>query len=120
MIEKIPQFFKEKSQECLQAQVEIFARESEKSTGENKAKLLKYSAELSKIKDLNNLPSDLPVEIIGLIKKYRKYYIDFLQQEGVIDTSLIEENIKNYKEKFEPEILDLKEKYTDIFAQIEQ
>jgi len=114
------QSFKEKSPEHLQAQVEIFADKSVKSLGENKAKLLKYSAELSKIKDLNNLPTDLPVEIIGLIKKYKKYYIDFLRQEGKIDNSIIEENIKNYKERFEPTIKELKAKLKAEVSQMSQ
>lgn len=64
-LENMPQFNKkEKLQEKLQAQVEIFSNKNIDNFSKNQAQILKYSAELSKIKDLDNLPSDLPEEIM--------------------------------------------------------
>jgi len=100
----------EKPQERLQAQAEIFANEGVKNFSEDQAQILKYSAELSKIKDLNNLSADLPGELVVLIQKHKDAYINFLRQERNLETSFIEENTKKYKEKFQPAITELKEK----------
>ena len=109
--EGAPQFNpEEKSQERLQAQAEVFADKGVKNFSEDQAQILKYSAELSKIKDLNNLPADLPEELVGLIQKHKDTYINFLRQERKLETSFIEENIKTYKEKFQPVIAELKAK----------
>lgn len=99
-----------KSQERLQAQSESFADKSVENFSKDQAKILKYSADLSGIRDLNNLPSDLPEELINLINKNKDAYIDFLRKEKKLETTFIEENIKIYKEKFQPIILELKEK----------
>src|SRR3989344_1517727 len=109
--EGAPQFNpEEKSQERLQAQAEVFADKGVKNFSEDQAQILKYSAELSKIKDLNNLPPDSPEELVGLIQKHKDTYVNFLRQERKLETSFIEENIKTYKEKFQPVIAELKAK----------
>jgi hypothetical protein len=99
---------KNKSQERLQAQAEIFGDKGVKNFSEDQAQILKYSAELSGIKDLNNLPPDLPEELITLIHKHKDAYVNFLRQEKRLETSFIEENIKTYKEKFQSVVLELK------------
>ena len=109
--EGAPQFNpQEKPQERLQAQAEVFADKGVKNFSEDQAQILKYSAELSKIKDLNNLPPDLPEELVGLIQKHKDAYVNFLRQERKLETSFIEENIKTYKEKFQPAVAELKAK----------
>jgi len=104
--ERAPQ----KSQALLQAQAEVFADKGVQDFSVNQKLLLKYSAELSQIKDLNNLPSDLPAELVVLIKKNKVAYVNFLRQESKLKTSFIEENIKTYKEKFQPVVAELKAK----------
>ena len=99
-----------KSQERLQVQSESFADKEVKNFSKDQAKILKNSARLSNIKDLNNLPLDLPEEIVDLINKNKDAYIEFLRKEKKLETGFVEENIKNYKEKFQLEILKLKEK----------
>ncbi len=98
----------EKPQGRLQAQAEVFADRGVKNFSEDQAQILKYSAELSKIKDLNNLPPDLPEQLVELIQKHKESYITFLRQERKLETSFIEENIKTYKEKFQSVIAELK------------
>ena len=61
--------------------MEAFADKGAKNFSEDQAQILKYSAELSKIKDLNNLPPDLPEELVGLIQKHKDAYVNFLRQE---------------------------------------
>lgn len=100
----------DKSPEHLQVQAEIFADKGVETFSDDQAKILQYSAELSKIKDLNNLPDDLPEELIDLIHRNKDMYINFLRQEKKLETSFIEENIKTYKEKFQSVIAELKEK----------
>ncbi len=100
----------QKPQERLQAQAEVFADKGVKNFSEDQAQILKYSAELSKIEDLNNLPPDLPEELVGLIQKHKDAYINFLRQERKLETSFIEENIKTYKEKFQLVVAELKTK----------
>jgi len=99
-----------KTQERLQAQAEIFADKGVKEFSEDQRALLQYSAELSKITDLNNLPKDTPEELVELIQKHKDAYISFLRQERQIETSFIEANVKTYNEKFRPTILELKAK----------
>lgn len=109
--QEAPQFNpQEKSQERLQAQAEIFADRGVKNFSKDQAQILKYSAELSQIKDLNNLPPDLPEELGALIQKHKDTYINFLRQERKLETSFIEENIKTYKEKFQSVVAELKAK----------
>lgn len=112
MREGTPQFnpeeIKPKTPERLQAQAETFADQGVKEFSEDQAKLLKYSAELATIKDLNNLPSDLPQELVELVQKHKDAYIDFLRKERKLETSFIEENIKTYNEKFQPLVRELK------------
>lgn len=107
---KLEQGSQFKSQARLQAQAEMFADKGVKNFSEDQAKILKYSAELSNIKDLNNLPPDLPEELVDLIQKNKDAYVNFLRQEKKLETSFIEENVKTYKEKFQPAILELKKK----------
>ena len=102
----------EKSQERLQTQVEIFADKGVENFSKDQAAILKYSKELSEIKDLDNLPPDLPEELVGLIQKNKDAYIDFLRRERKQETAFIEENIKTYKVKFQSAVTALKEKMT--------
>lgn len=111
--EGAPQFnpeeqIKPKTTERLQAQAETFADQGVKEFSEDQAKLLKYSAELATIKDLNNLPPDLPKELVELVQRHKDAYITFLRKERKLETSFIEENIKTYNEKFQPLIRELK------------
>ena len=109
--EGAPQFNpEEKSQERLQAQAEIFADKGVENFSEDQAQILKYSSELSQIKDLKNLPPDLPEELVSLIQKHKDAYVNFLRRERKLETSFIEENIETYKEKFQPVIAELKAK----------
>lgn len=105
---EFPHGSKEKPQERLQAQAEIFADRGVENFSEDQAQILKYSAELSQIKDLNNFPPDLPEELIGLIQKNKDAYVNFLRQERKLETSFIEENIQTYKERFQPAVAELK------------
>ena len=102
----------EKSQERLQTQAEIFADKGVENFSKDQAAILKYSKELSEIKDLDNLPPDLPEELVGLIQKNKDAYIDFLRRERKQETAFIEENIKTYKVKFQSAVTALKEKMT--------
>tara|TARA_Y100000031_G_scaffold154518_1_gene202461 strand:- start:54 stop:1157 length:1104 start_codon:yes stop_codon:yes gene_type:complete len=104
---------KEKMQERLQAQAEIFADRGVKKFSEDQAQILKYSAELSKIKNLNNLPADLPEELVGFIQKHKDTYVDFLRQERKLETSFVEKNIETYNDKFHPMIAVLKKKMAE-------
>lgn len=70
-----------KSKERLQAQAEVFADKGVEKSSEGRAQILRYSAELSQIEDLNNLPPDLPEELVELIKNHKDAYLDFLRQE---------------------------------------
>lgn len=97
-----------KSQERLQAQAELFGDKGVKVFSEDQAQILKYSAELSKIRDLNNLPPDLPEELVALIAKHKDAYIAFLRKEGKLETDFIESNVKTYNEKFAPAVAELK------------
>jgi len=100
-----------RTQERLQAQVELFADRGVEEFSEDQKKLLKYSSEISKkIDDWNNLPSDLSENVVDLIKRNRDLYFVFLNQGGFLDTSLVEQNIKNYRDKFQPSIIELKKK----------
>ena len=107
--EGAPQFNPEKkSAGHLQAQAEVFADKGVEEFSEDQARILKYSAELSKIKDLNSLPPHLPEELVGLIQKHKDAYLHFIRQERKLETSFIEENIKKYKERFQSVITVLK------------
>jgi hypothetical protein len=97
-----------KSPENLQAQAEVFADKSVEDFSEDQAQILKYSAELSKIDDLDNLPADLPEELIDLIQRNKGAYISFLREEKKSEILFREENIKTYKQKFQPAVAELK------------
>lgn len=103
-----PQIPREKSPERLQAQAEIFADKDAKNHSDDQAKLLSYSAELSQIKDLDNLPPDLPAELVGLVQRNKDSYLSFLRQEKRLETSFVEENIQVYQARFRPVIAELK------------
>lgn len=103
-------FKQDKSPEHLQAQAEAFADKGVENFSADQAQILKYSAELSKIKDLNNLPDNLPEEFVALIERNKEAYINFLRKERNLETSFIEENIKTYKERFQPIVAELKAK----------
>lgn len=100
----------EKPQERLQAHVEMFGDKGIENFSDDQAWILKHSAELSKIKNFNNLPPNLPENLVTLIKTHKDAYIAFLRQEKSIETSFIEENIRTYKEKFQSTIHNLKAK----------
>ena len=102
--------FQPKSQEKIQAQAEIFGNKEmqDYSQNEDYEKLLKYSVELGKIKDLNNLPDNLPKELVDLIQKHRDTYIAFLRREKKLRTEDVEQNIELYNQKFKSIIQELK------------
>jgi hypothetical protein len=102
--------FRPKTQERLQAQTEVFADKGVKNFSEEQAAFLKHARELSKITDLNNLPIDLPEELVRLTRNHKKAYLDFLRQERKLETSFIEENTRLYRQKFQPVIAELKAK----------
>lgn len=102
------EILKEKTSEKLQAQAEVFADQGVPEFSADQARLLQYSAELAKIKDLDDLPRDLPEELVGLIRKYKESYVHFLRRERRLETSFIEQNIDGYKQKFQPAIATLK------------
>jgi len=62
-MEKFNTHIKPKSPEKLQAQVEAFGDSGVKQFSEEQEIILKNSAELARIEDLNNLPDDLPDEL---------------------------------------------------------
>ncbi len=102
--------FKQKNPERLQAQAEMFADKGVKNFSEDQAMLLKYSSELAKVRDLNNLPPDLPQELVDLIQTHKDAYVSFLRRESKLETTFIEDNANNYKEKFHPIVEELKKK----------
>jgi hypothetical protein len=102
--------FRPKSQEHLQAQVEAFSDKGVKEFSDEQKKLLQHSAELAKIDDIDNLPSDLSPELVELIESNRKRYIEFLRREKREEIQFRKENAERLKEKFEPAIKTLKEK----------
>jgi hypothetical protein len=102
-----------KSPERLHAQAEVFANRGVKDFSEDQAQILMYSAELSQIKDVNNLPSNLPTELVDLIQKHKDAYVSFLRQERKLETAFIEESVRTYKEKFQPVIAELKAKIAE-------
>ncbi len=99
-----------KPAEQLQAQAEAFADNGVESFSNLQKILLKYSAELGKIDNLDNLPTDLPQELIDAIQNNRQKYIDFLRQEKKDEIEFREQNILHYKKNFQPAILELKRK----------
>ena len=102
--------FRPKSQEHLQAQVEAFGDKGVKEFSDEQKKLLQHSAELAKIDDIDNLPSDLSPDLVELIESNRKSYIEFLRREKGKEIQFRKENIEHFKEKFEDTIKALKEK----------
>lgn len=107
-----------KTKEKLQAQTEMFADKGVKEFSKDQAMLLKYSSELAKIKDLNNLPADLPEELADLIHAHKSAYISFLRRESKLETSFIEDNIDTYKTKFQPVVAELKAKMANGNAKL--
>jgi len=108
--ERVP-IVENKIQEHIQAQVELFADKGVKEFSGDQEKFLRYSSKISKeIDDWNNLPSDLPEDMVDLIQRNREAYFNFLNQEKFLDTSSVEQNIRNYKDKFQPLIIELKKK----------
>jgi len=96
-----------KTPEKLQAQVEAFADSGVKEFSDAQKSILKNSAKLAKITDLNNLPNDLSDELRKLIEDNREAYLQFLR-EREYETEKIEESIALYKEKFGAVISSLK------------
>ncbi len=98
-----------KTSERIQAQVEAFADSGVKEFSDEQKAILKNSAELAKITDLNNLPNDLSDDLRELIEDNKEAYLQFLR-EREYETEKIEESIALYKEKFSAVISGLKEK----------
>jgi len=98
---------KPKTSERLQAQVEAFADSGVEKFSEEQKAVLKNSAELSKITDLNNLPDDLSDDLRKLIEDNKDAYLLFLK-ERKFETEKIEESITLYNEKFSGKISELK------------
>jgi len=102
--------FKPKTAEHIQAQVEHFADNGVKKFSTEQKLLLKYSKELVKIIDLDNLPEDLPEEVKKLVKDNRDKCIDVLRSAKKEDISFRKENVELYNHKFKPAIEALKSK----------
>ncbi len=98
-----------KTPEKIQAQVEAFADGGVKAFSDEQKVILKNSAELAKITDLNNLPDDLSNELRELIESNKEAYLQFLR-ERKYETEKIEESIALYNEKFSDVIASLKAK----------
>ncbi|MDO8582953.1 MAG: hypothetical protein Q7R51_00295 [bacterium] len=109
---------RQKTQENLQAQAEMFADRGVGEFSKDQAMFLKYSSELAKVKDLNNLPADFPQELGDLIHAHRDAYISFLRRESKLETSFIEDNIDIYKTKFQPIVAELKAKMANGNAKL--
>lgn len=105
--------FKFKKPSLLQAQVENFGDKKIKEFSKDQKKILKYSVELSKIRDLDDLPPDLPKELVDLIEKYGQEYINFLKQEQNREVEFKEKNAEYYKEVFQDKIKELKRKIAE-------
>lgn len=101
---------RKKSQERLQAQIEVFADQGVAKFSEDQAQMLRHAARFSGIKDLNNLLPNLPKQPRAFLEKYKRPYINFLRQKGRMETSFVEENIKRYREKFQQVVVALKAK----------
>jgi len=106
----VNQVIKPKAPALLQAQVEVFADKGVEPFSETQKKCLKYSAVLSNIKDINNLPTDLPKDLVEFVLANKDDYVNFLRKENKTEYVFAEENIKNYNNKFRPVIEQLKEK----------
>lgn len=101
---------KPKTEEQIQAQVEYFADNRVKEFSAEQKLLLKYSKELAKIIDLDNLPEDLPEEVRKLVEDNRDKYVDVLRSARKEDIAFRKENAELYNHKFKPVIEALKAK----------
>lgn len=103
-----------KSEQRLQAQAEAYADRGVEEFSNLQRSLLKYSNELAKITDLNNLPSDLPAELVEIIEKNKEAYIHFLRREKREEIEFREQNIIKYNTTFKPVIHELKTKMSQF------
>ncbi|MBU1118835.1 hypothetical protein KKH43_03065 [Patescibacteria group bacterium] len=101
--------YRPKSKEHLQAQVEAFADKGVEEYSFEQDDLFKYSAELAKIKDFNNLPKDLPDELLQLLEKNRQPYVDFIRKEKREEIEYRKENAEMYNKTFSLAIRKLKD-----------
>lgn len=97
-----------KSPEHIQAQIEAFADKGVSDFSDDQRKILKHTRELTKIEDLDNLPSDVPPKIAKLVESNRQAYIDFLRQESTEEIEFRKENIELYKNTYQPIVQALK------------
>jgi len=111
-MEKFNPQIKPKTQEKLQAQAEAFGDSGVKQFSEAQEMILKNSAELAGVRDLNNLPDDLPDDLRDLIESNKESYLRFLK-ENKFETEKIEESINLYNEQFTDAISDLQNKITE-------
>ena len=102
LVKKIP--------EQLQAQAEVYGDVGLEEFSSDKDFLLKHSAELAKIEDLDNLPDDLDPKLKLFIEQNKSRYKNSLKKHHQQERDLVENNIRLYNEKFKSVISHLKEK----------
>lgn len=100
--------YQPKPEERLQAQAESFADKGVKEFSDDQAIFLKYSAELSQLTDLGNIPQELPDELKAAIAKNKRGYVAYLRRTKKEEIDFREQNIRTYKEQFQPAIQELK------------
>jgi hypothetical protein len=98
------------SSQTLQAQAEHFADQGVKQFSKDQGLLLKYSAQLATVTNLNKIPEDFPDELKELIARNKDAYILFLRGHRREERTALEENAKLYGEKFANPVAELKKK----------
>jgi hypothetical protein len=96
--------------QTLQAQAEHFADQGVKQFSKDQGLLLKYSAQLATVTNLNKIPEDFPDELKELITRNKDAYILFLRDHRREERAALEENATNYGEKFANPVAELKKK----------
>ena len=81
------------------------------------ATMLKHSDMLAAITDINNLPKDIPKELVSLIKNQYPQYLTFLRKEKSTLNKLVEKNIETYNKKFKEIVSSIKEQIKNTEAQ---
>ena len=88
----------------LQAQVEAYADKAVAKFSDDQKMLLQYSEELSRITDLDNLPNNLPQELIELIGRHKDAYTAFMRNEGRVESEFVARNQRVYDDLFKQPI----------------
>ncbi len=104
---------KPKSFERIQAQVESYADQELDIDSEDIKLLLGYSDQLAQIKDFDNLPENLPIDVRGAVRRHKDEYVKFLKKETRNEIDFNELNIKQYNEQYRDPILELKHRVAE-------